>query len=199
MRALLLLALLVTPAAAEPRRFVVDAGASAVTVHVGRAGVFSFFGHEHAVVAAAFEGEVVADAEDVGRSRVSLAFRASELRVTGKGEPADDVPKVQAKMVGPEVLDVARYSSAVFRSVSVTGKATAGGSWELTLAGELTLHGQTRKVELPVHVQTAGDALTATGRLTLRQSDYGISPVSVGGVVKVKDELGIDFRIVARR
>jgi hypothetical protein len=36
------------------------------------------------------------------------------------------------------------------------------------------------------------------GKLTLRQTDFGITPVSAGGgTVKVKDELGIDYKFVA--
>jgi hypothetical protein len=40
--------------------------------------------------------------------------------------------------------------------------------------------------------------LTATGRFAIRQTDFGIKPISVGGVVKVKDELTIIFTIVAK-
>jgi hypothetical protein len=41
--------------------------------------------------------------------------------------------------------------------------------------------------------------LTATGRLTVNQSDYGIKPVSVGGVVAVKDTVAVTFHIVGRQ
>jgi hypothetical protein len=43
-----------------------------------------------------------------------------------------------------------------------------------------------------------GDTLTATGKFTIKQTDFGIKPISVGGVVKVKDDLNINFTIVAR-
>jgi hypothetical protein len=33
--------------------------------------------------------------------------------------------------------------------------------------------------------------------MTVRQTDYGIEPVSVAGVVKVKNELAIEYTIVA--
>jgi hypothetical protein len=47
-------------------------------------------------------------------------------------------------------------------------------------------------------VEVAGETLTASGKTVLRQTDFGMKPVSVGGVVNVKNELGVDFRIVAR-
>ena len=43
-----------------------------------------------------------------------------------------------------------------------------------------------------------GAVIGHTGKFTIKQTDFGIKPVSVGGVVKVKDELAISFTIVAR-
>ena len=43
-----------------------------------------------------------------------------------------------------------------------------------------------------------GRDLTATGKFTIKQTDFGIKPISIGGVVKVKDELNITFTIAAR-
>jgi len=45
-----------------------------------------------------------------------------------------------------------------------------------------------------VHIN--GDEVTGTGRFSLKQSDYGITPVSVAGVVSVKDALDITFTVV---
>jgi hypothetical protein len=42
------------------------------------------------------------------------------------------------------------------------------------------------------------ESLTAEGSVRLAQRDFGIEPISVGGVVKVKDELEITVAIVAR-
>jgi hypothetical protein len=50
---------------------------------------------------------------------------------------------------------------------------------------------------LPVKVLAGADTLTITGQTAFKQSDYGITPISVAGVVKVKDELAIAFTIVA--
>ncbi len=196
--AALLLALGAAPIGAEQRIYAVDAAASAVTIHVGKAGLFKFAGHEHEVAAKQVSGEIVGDAADLARASVGLAFDAAALQVSGKGEPADDVPKVQAKMVGAELLDVARFPSIVFRSTSVSGKAVAPGSYDLTVQGNLTLHGATRPLTVAVHVEIKGDTLTASGKAELKHTDFGLAPVSVAGVVKVKNEIGVAFTIVAR-
>jgi polyisoprenoid-binding protein YceI len=194
--ALLLLAVL--PAGAEPRTYVVDAGASSVRVHVGKSGAFSFAGHKHEVVAPAVSGEIVADPADLGASRVTLTFEAGALTVLPEGEPAGDAPKVEETMRGPKVLDAVRFPVITFKSQRVTGRE-AGGAYDLELTGELTLHGMTRALTLPVHVEMAGETLTATGKATLRHDQFGMQPVSAaGGAVKVKNEIPIDFRLVAK-
>jgi hypothetical protein len=42
------------------------------------------------------------------------------------------------------------------------------------------------------------EALTADGTFSIKQSDYGITPISVAGAVAVKDVLAISFTVLAR-
>lgn len=200
-RALLhvLLAASAAGAAAAEQGYTVVAEDSAVRVHVGKSGVFGFAGHEHEVVAPSVQGTVIADASDLSRSSVTLSFDAAALKVTGEGEPAQDVPKVQETMVGPKVLDAARFPLVRFRSRSVAGKETSPGVYDLQVTGDLDLHGVARTLTLPMRVEVAAGRLTATGKTVLRHSDFQMKPVSAGaGTVKVKNEIGVDFRIVAR-
>jgi polyisoprenoid-binding protein YceI len=187
------------PLAAAPRTFVVDPAASSVRVHVGKTGAFSFAGHKHEVVAPALSGEVTADPADLAASRVSLTFDAAALKVLPEGEPAGDAPKVEEAMRGPKALDAARFPSITFKTQRVSGRDAGSGAYELELAGEIGLHGVTRPVTLPVHVELAGDTLTASGKAVLRHDQFGMEPVSAaGGSVKVKNEIEIEYRIVAR-
>jgi len=196
-----LLAAAPPPSAPAPapsvRTYRVDAARSQIVVHVGRAGVFKFAGHEHEVVTSAVEGEVVANGEDLAASRVSVRFPTARLRVSGRGEPPEDVPKVQSRMEGPEVLDIGRFPEATYTSRRVQGRTTAAGRFALTIDGDFTLRAITRKLELPVEVTVEGDVLTATGKAVLRHDDFGMTPISVAGVVKVKNEIDVEIRIVA--
>lgn len=186
------------PATAGERTYVVDAERSLVTIDVGKSGLFSFAGHAHEVVAPSVAGEVIANPGDLGRSSVRLSFQAVALRVTGKGEPPEDVPKVQAKMIGPEVLEATRFPAITFQSVGVSGQAAGEGAWTLQVEGDFALHGITKRMRLPLRAETSGDTLAVSGSLLLRQSDFGIKPLSVAGVVNVKDQLTITYRIVAQ-
>ena len=178
--------------------YTVDAARSSVVVHVGRSGVFGFAGHTHTVVAPALQGRVIAVESDLSRSTVRLSFETARLTVQERGEPAGDAPKVQEAMLGPKVLDAGRFPAITFESTAVAGTGSGPGAYQLTVRGSLTLHGATRPVTLPLDVVVDAEGLKATGRMTLRQTDYGIEPVSVAGVVKVKNELAIEYTILAR-
>jgi polyisoprenoid-binding protein YceI len=195
--ALALAFVLAAPAVpAASRRYVLDPAQSRVEIHVGKTGLFGFAGHEHEVVSGAFRGSATFDPVEVAASTVDLTFDAAALRVTGQGEPAGDVPKVQAAMLGSECLDAARFPTIHFVSTSVADAGAAGeGAHAFMLRGELTLHGVTRPLAVRITVTETADRLQATGRTTLRQTDFGITPISKAGVVKVKDELTIVWRL----
>ena len=186
-----------TVRAAGPRTFTVDPEQSRAMIDVGKSGAFSFAGHTHEVEAPLTSGVVHLDTDDHSHDDVRLAFNAAAMRVTGKGESADDVPKVTQAMLSEMVLDVKRFPAITFESTSVTAKGS-GAAFDLSLAGRLTIRGKTQSVTAPVAVKVAGDRLTATGKFVIKQTDFGITPISVGGVVKVKNELNISFTIAAR-
>ena len=180
-------------AAATTYRVVPDK--SPLRIEVGKGGAFGFVaGHTHEVEGK-IQGRVTADPGDLAHAEIQLTIRTTELRVSGKGEPPEDVPKVQERMLGPDVLDVARFPEITFRSTSVA--VDSGRRENLTVTGDLTLHGRTKQVTTPVRVRIDGTSLTATGTLTVKQTDFGIKPVSVGGVVNVKDALTIHFTVTA--
>jgi len=191
------LAASLTLVAAGPRTFTVDTSQSKALIDVGKAGAFSFAGHTHEVEAPLTNGVVHFDADNISKSDLRLQFDAAAMKVTGKNDPPADVPKVTEAMLGEQVLDVKRYPSITFESTAVSGRGPAS-ALDLQITGNLTIRGTTKPVRAATTAKIDGDTLTATGRFAIKQTDFGIKPISVGGVVKVKDELSIAFTIVAR-
>ena len=185
--------------AAAPRTFLIDVQHSRSLIQVGKSGAFSFLaGHTHEVEAPLSGGVVHLDPADPAGADVRLQFDAAAMRVTGKGEPPDDVPKVQEVMLGKRVLDVEHYPTITFESTGVSARRATPTALDLTIAGKMTIHGVTQPVTAPVSVTLDGGTLTATGTFTIKQSDYGIRPISVVGVVNVKDTLTMTFTIIAK-
>src|SRR5512134_1822782 len=170
---------------AETEAYAVDATASRVRIHLGRAGLMKFLGHEHAIEAPLSQGRVEVVDGDPTRSRVALRFESARLSVVPGSEPAGDIPKVEERMRGPEVLEVTRYPEIRFASTSVRGPAGADARFRLVVAGLLTLRGRSFPVEIPLEVVRDGAGIAARGEVGLKLRDLGIEPPSVAGVVKV--------------
>jgi polyisoprenoid-binding protein YceI len=160
----------------------IDPQKSTLTIHVGKAGVFSALGHEHEVRAPIHSGT----ADTGSHPAVEVHVNTGELRVVGKDEPEKDRAEVQKTMLGPEVLDSERHQEIVYRST--TAEPAGPGRW--TLHGNLTLRGQTR----PVTVQVTLKDGHYTGAAIVKQTDFGIKPPGKAGV-KAKNEVRIEFDV----
>ncbi|MET0168534.1 MAG: YceI family protein [Vicinamibacterales bacterium] len=197
------LALLATMWPAYPRAagnaYQVDPARSRVTIAVGKSGAFSFFGHKHEVSGPIESGSVDVDPGSLSGSHVSLAIETSSLKVSGADEPPEDRPKVQEAMESDKVLGVARYPRITFESTGVTGGQPGAQALDVVVAGQLTIRDVTRPVSVPVHVQLGDHSLNASGHFSVRQTEFGIKPISVGGAVAVKDRLDITFSLAAQR
>ena len=191
---------------AERESYRVDAEGSRLRVELGRAGLLKMLGHDHTLEAPIAEGEIEADHADIGLSRVHLRFEARRLAVVPGTEPEQDIPEVEAKMRGAEVLDVERHPQIVFTSTSVaplepaaTGSGSAPtGVRRLRVRGTLELKGRATAIELPLEVHLSPGALVAKGDVALNLRDLGLEPPSVAGVVKVANRFKVSFEIRAR-
>lgn len=162
----------------------VDTGRSNLTIHVDKAGLFSAFGHNHIIRAPIVSGRV-----DVEKRSVELTFKTKEMKVLDEGIKDSERTEIDQTMKSDKVLDVQRFPEIRFASTAITPQD--GGRYQVR--GDLTLHGVTRPLELSV----AFSKDRYTGSVKLKQTDFGITPVSVaGGTVKVKNVIEIVFEIV---
>jgi len=164
----------------------IDPQKSSITVRVFKAGVFSAFGHEHEISAPIQQGSFTENP-----ASVEITVDARRMRVMDKGISEKDRADIQQTMLGPKVLDSEKFPTIRFRSTRV--ELLGEGKW--SLLGDLTIHGETR----PVKVRVEGANGRYHGTAELKQKDFGITPVTVGGgAVKVKNELRIEFDIVSK-
>ena len=69
------------PAQAAPRVYTLEPAHSRLTIHVGKAGLFGFAGHEHEVIAGTFRGTATFDPDRLAQSSVDLTFDAGDIPV----------------------------------------------------------------------------------------------------------------------
>ena len=180
-------AFLVVAALAAAENAAIDVERSTISIHVSKAGLFSAAGHDHWVNAPIASGVV----QESPVPHVEFTVETAKMNV--KADPKVDA-KTQAviqKDMEQMTLETGKFPQITFRSTHVDKLGDA--QWKVE--GDLSLHGVTKPVRLTV-TRTA-DSYTA--RTVLKQTDFGIKPISVGGgMVKVKNELELDFQIFLR-
>jgi len=163
----------------------IDPQRSFLTIHVGKAGLLSAAGHEHWVNAPIASGTVEEISVTPG---VRFTVDARMLSVKAENGVNDkDQAQVQSNMQS-KVLESSSYPQIVFQSTQV--RPNGDHAWRVT--GDLSLHGVTK----PVIVDVTRENDAYVGAVHINQTEFGIQPIKIGGgVVKVKDELEIHFRV----
>jgi len=196
---LIWMAVLVGVAVPGPVAYRVSGEESRMTVHVGTAGLFKMFGHEHNIQVKGIAGRVEWDPEAPGSSRFVLEIGAASLTVADEELSVKDRAQVQSDME-TKALALPRNPKIVFESTEVRVEKSEGANRRLKLRGTLSLRGVTKPVEVPVTLEVAEGRLTAKGEMELDAKSWGVPQISaVGGSVKTKEELKLAFEIVAVR
>jgi polyisoprenoid-binding protein YceI len=79
--------------------------------------------------------------------------------------------------------------------VTLPAGATTGSAVDVTLHGDLTLHGVTKTVDIPAKAQLSGNLIQAQGSLSFPFSDYNIVAPNIGGFVTVQDNGTLEFLV----
>jgi len=173
---------------------------------VFKAGALARLGHNHVVTAKNLRGEIQL-ARDIHRSHFSLEMTVADFQVDEESarqdEGADFFPQPDAEavrgtrknMLGEQVLDAARYPSILIDSVALSGPA-----WGMDIRVRIRLHGVDREILIPAAVENGADRLVVTAFFSIKQTDFGITPMSVlGGALQVEDAVRVRLRLVATR
>jgi polyisoprenoid-binding protein YceI len=177
--------------------FRVDPAASLVVIEVRRSGKLAHLGHDH-VVASHHVGGYVAPGEgraDLYVPLTHLAVDEEQLRAESgfDTQPTEsDIAGTRANML-EKVLEADKFPFALIR---VSGAGANKGNAKISVA--LTLHGQTRTLQVPAKIEADGKQFSVSGKLTFNQTDFGITPYSLfGGALAVRDAVDLRFRIQA--
>jgi polyisoprenoid-binding protein YceI len=98
-----------------------------------------------------------------------------------------------------EGLQTDGFPTATFtltQPVDVPAAAVAGTASDLTLVGDLTLHGVTKSVSIPAQAQLVEGTIQVQGSITFPLADYDIVAPNVGGfIISIADEGTLEFLV----
>jgi polyisoprenoid-binding protein YceI len=187
-----ILVLLCGPARAEVIRFPIDTQKSQLTAVVAEPltrmrDVPYAEGSLHIV-----SGEVSGDPADLAATgHVSLVI---DMTTYASGSDRRDRTIISSS------LETRLYPTATFTSTRIdqVDVVVPGAVGSATVVGNLTLHGTTRQVSVPVHLSLSPEnEFTGDGEVTFRYTDFGVAVPKLAYVFSAGDEVTVKFRIVA--
>ena len=183
-------------APAPGRRFVICDDSSSMVLHTSAEGLLSLAAGGNRIAFRRFVGEILLMPDSVDGSRLATTIVADSLEVLD--DATEERRETILSTMRQQVMETSLYPTIVFRSAWATERVGAGRS--TVMRSELTLHGVTRQIDIPVAVTRDGNAVRIAGEFGLLHSDYGMTPAQfVGGLVGVKDEMLFRFDVRAWR
>jgi len=139
--------------------------------------------------------------------------------VTGSFTLADDGKKLVASDVSIQVdvstlksdedrrdnrirtsgLETDTFPTATFVAsgpIEVPASARDGSVVKITATGEMTIHGVTKTVEIPIDARAAGATIELVGSYRFPMANFGMEPPNIAGFVTVESDATLEFRLV---
>jgi polyisoprenoid-binding protein YceI len=203
---------LIDPAAAvapAPGRYRIDPARSDIRILTGSAGRLAHLGHDHVIEARGFTGDVVlAPRPAASRVRLTLPvelFVVDDPAARARSGPdfADPIDPAGIAGTRRNMLRRDMLWPPVWPTVNlvgvVAGSPAAWPATEANLALTIRIRDVTRQQQVPVVMTALPDGgLRASGRFSIRQTEFGMTPVTaLGGALAVRDRVDLVFSLAA--
>jgi polyisoprenoid-binding protein YceI len=179
-------------------RYRIDAAKSTFMVHANRTGPLWFKGHSHRIAVRDFSGEASLTPNVLNPASLLMTVRAASLEETDPvfTQQQKDIINKELKEI---VLETEKFPEISFQSTDVKG-GLKNGAIEVVIAGNLNLHGVTKRIEIPATVTLSGNTLRAQGEFDIDRDDFGVKATSAfHGLIRVKNNIKFVFDIIAER
>jgi len=111
-----------------------------------------------------WEGEVVLDREDITKSSVNVSIDVNSIDTR--------IEKRDEHLKSPDFLDAAKFPKITFKST----KIVKSGDKAFNMTGDLTIHGVTKSVTLPITIDRLQDNYSRfRAETTVSRKDFGVT------------------------
>ena len=98
-----------------------------------------------------------------------------------------------------EGLQTDSFPTAAFKitqPAEIPAAALAGTATDITLVGDLTLHGVTKAVTIPAQARLVDGTIQVAGSITFALADFDIVAPNIGGfIISIADEGALEFQV----
>jgi polyisoprenoid-binding protein YceI len=156
-------------------------------------------GHEAVARTTAVSGGLTIQQANGGLQATALKFTAQLASLQSVDQVAGFNVSQRDRIVS-RTLSVDQVPEATFQAqtIDLPASVRSGGTEQVTVPGQLTIHGVTRPVQAAAQIQTSGSQAQATGSTTFNMTDFGITPPRVP-ITTVEPGVVLDFKLVLAR
>jgi polyisoprenoid-binding protein YceI len=178
--------------------YVLDPGLSRFTAKAFATGLLASMGHNPSFAIRQIAGEAKFGADAPDQSTVRVVAQTESLELSD--QVSDKDRREIERTTRTDVLDASRFPEIVFEASNPALSKGGEGFYWANITGKLTIRGVTQPQQVSAQVSINDSQLRANGEFTVRQSSFGIKPVSVaGGTLKIKDDVKVTFDFVANK
>ena len=98
-------------------------------------------------------------------------------------------------------LESEKFPQAVFTPTKIEtlpSSYTEGQDYTFKVSGDLKVREVTKPVTFDVTARLTGDTLSGSAVTTILLSDFGVGPISIGGMLNTEDKAKLTLQFVAR-
>ena len=99
-------------------------------------------------------------------------------------------------------LESDRYPTATFRltsPITLPSSAGTGQAFTVQATGDLTIHGTTKRVTIPLQARLNGSRIEVAGSITFPFEEFGMTPPSIPGFVSVQNNATMEFDLFVEK
>ena len=192
------------PQESAAQRYRIDGEGSTLHILVYRAGPLARLGHNHVISSTQIQGWIW-QGTSLETSGFSIQVPVNSLVVddnAARAAEGDDFPLnipedakagTKVNMLRETLLDGEHYPTVALESLHMDGNVPTP-----TVIAFLRIKERTQQVRVPVRLTNSPSTLHVQSEFSLRQSDFGITPLSVAmGALQVQDTVHIKFDLLA--
>lgn len=147
----------------------------------------------------AVTGTLTVDGTEISEVTVEVDLSALE----SKDSVPPGVPGIENRVgqMRGDGLEIDTYPTASFEltePIALNGEPTLGQEVAAEATGDLTVHGETRTVTIPIEARWSGELIDVAGSLKLALADFGMTPPE-RPFVSVADSGTLEFQLAFER
>ena len=143
----------------------------------------------------AVTGTVRVDGSGTALTATEARFEVDLTKLTSDESRRDN--RIRTDGLQTNTFPTATFVST--KPIPLPAETASGQVVKAAAEGDLTIHGVTKRVTIPLDVRVAGGKGELVGSLGFPMSDFNITPPNIGGFVTVDPDATLEFKLVLEK